>query len=72
MTLEDLNKLVENLVSKPTETDAIEFKINYSRKEDLGKLISALSNAASLYDRKSAFLAFGRHKTRSSYNKRQD
>ena len=59
MTLEDLNKLVENLVSKPTETDAIEFKINYSRKEDLGKLISALSNAASLYDRKSAFLAFG-------------
>ncbi|MEK7186325.1 MAG: RNA-binding domain-containing protein [Patescibacteria group bacterium] len=59
MNQEHLVKLLRNLVSLPKETEAVEFKENKFHEDIIGKMISALSNSANLYDRKSAFLVFG-------------
>jgi ATP-dependent DNA helicase RecG len=47
------------LISLPSETEWVEFKLNNHRPEDIGTYISALSNAAALHDKKTAFIAWG-------------
>jgi ATP-dependent DNA helicase RecG len=59
MEQERLEKILKFLVSLPKETETVEFKENNSRPEDIGKIISALSNSASLHEKKHAFLVFG-------------
>lgn len=59
MDQEQLEKLIKNLVSLPSETETVEFKENKFSEDDIGKRISALSNSANLHDIKNAFLVFG-------------
>ena len=54
-----LEKLIENLVSLPMETEIIEFKENNFNKDEIGKRISGLSNSANLHNKKFAYLVFG-------------
>ena len=55
----EFEKLLQNLVALPAETEIVEFKVNYIDKDEIGKRISALSNSANLYDKKDGFLVFG-------------
>jgi len=59
MNNDELKKLVEDLVSLSTELESVEFKVNNSNPETIGKYISALSNSACLYGDKKAYLVFG-------------
>jgi len=52
-------KLVDNLIKLPAETETVEFKVNNYNPEEIGKKISALSNSANLHDKKCAYLIFG-------------
>ncbi len=56
---EQLEKLLMNLVSLPSETETIEFKVDNINPEEIGKRISALSNSANLHDKKCAYIVFG-------------
>jgi len=47
------------LISLPSETEWVEFKLNDCRPEAIGAYISALSNAAALHDKKTAFIIWG-------------
>ena len=51
--------LVDELVGQPAETSWLEFKRNYNDPALIGKLISALSNAARFEGRETAFLLWG-------------
>ncbi len=59
MTDEKLTKLLEYLISFPSETEWLEFKQNNFNPEELGEYISALSNSACLYDQPRGYLVFG-------------
>ena len=59
MDQEQLEKLIKNLISLPSETETVEFKENKFNEDDIGERISALSNSANLHDKKNAFLVFG-------------
>ncbi len=52
-------KLVENLVASPAETSWLEFETNNSDPGMIGKMISALSNAALLDERDTAYVLWG-------------
>lgn len=54
-----LEKLLENLVALPVESEVVEFKINNSEPKGIGKWISALSNSANLHEKKRAYLVYG-------------
>lgn len=59
MEQQDFEKLIHDLTALPAETECVEFKVNNSSPLEIGKMISALSNAANLYDEKMAYLVFG-------------
>src|SRR3989338_8051593 len=59
MEQKDFEKLIKDLSALPTETESVEFKENHFTKEEIGKRISALSNAANLHDQKYGYLIFG-------------
>jgi len=59
MTSEDLNKLLDYLLSFPEETEWIEYKLNNFNPELIGEYISAISNAACLHDQTHGYLIFG-------------
>ncbi len=59
MNTVELHKLIENLISLPHEIETVEFKKNNSNKDEIGKRISALANAANLHETKKAYLVFG-------------
>ena len=52
-------ELVDELLKRQTETTWIEFKENLDDGEKIGRLISALSNAARLEEKDSAFVVWG-------------
>ena len=56
---EDAIKLVERLRKLPTETEWVEFKVDYFSFESIGEYISALSNSAALCDRERAYMLWG-------------
>jgi predicted HTH transcriptional regulator len=59
MNQEQLEKLIQNLVSLPSETETVEFKENNFNKEEIGTRISGLSNSANLKSEKFAYMVFG-------------
>ena len=59
MEQQDLEKLINDLVALPAETECVEFKGSNFNPSEIGKRISALSNSANLYDEKAAYLVFG-------------
>ena len=59
MSAERTRKLVDDLRAKPAETTWIEFKENNADGPLIGKLISALSNAARLADQHFAYVVWG-------------
>jgi len=64
MDQSQLEKLIEDLITLPKETETVEFKENYFNNNEIGKRISALSNSANLTDQKFSYLIFGiRNKT---------
>lgn len=59
MEQQELEKLINDLVALPAETECVEFKGSNFKPTEIGKRISALSNSANLYDEKAAYLVFG-------------
>ena len=57
MNEEGLVSLVNQLIQQPTESECVEFKENCGK--ELGEYISALANAAALYNKEEAYLIFG-------------
>ncbi len=51
--------LVHRLRSLPRETEWLEFKLNFSNNQEIGRYISALSNGAALNGKTSAYLVWG-------------
>lgn len=54
-----MSELLGQLLAEGRECEWLEFKKNNSNPEDIGKLSSALSNAALLCERPCGFLVFG-------------
>lgn len=59
MDIDQLEKLLKNLVLIPHETETVEFKENNFNQDEIGKRISALSNSVNLHDKKCAYMVFG-------------
>lgn len=57
--MQDLVKLVEELIKYPNETEWLEFKHNNFNPETIGEYISALSNSATLHDKEHAYIIWG-------------
>ena len=58
-TLERTRRLIDDLRARPAETSWLEFKENNADGPLIGKLVSALSNAARLADQHFAYLVWG-------------
>lgn len=54
-----LGGLLRELCKLPTETEWVEFKVNYADPEEIGEYISALSNAAALCGKTNGYLVWG-------------
>ena len=59
MTQEELTKLLNELRALPSETEWVEFKLNYVHPEEIGEYLSALSNSACLHNKEKGYLVFG-------------
>lgn len=59
MTQEELKKLLDELRALPSETEWVEFKVNYYEPQEIGEYISALSNSACLHQKDFGYLVFG-------------
>lgn len=55
----ELEKLLDELVALPHETEWVEFKIDQYDPQLIGEYISALSNSACLHGKDQAYLVFG-------------
>ena len=55
----DFKKLVDVLVTRPKETEWIEFKHNFHSKEEIGERISALANSAYLCNMPFGYIVYG-------------
>jgi ATP-dependent DNA helicase RecG len=55
----DLYKLLQSLIALPKENEWVEFKKNNFNPEEIGRLISALSNGALLHNQSNGYLVFG-------------
>lgn len=51
--------LIRQLCGLSRETEWVEFKVNYRKPEDIGKYISAMSNAAALNGKVNAYVMWG-------------
>ena len=54
-----IDKLIEDLIKLPKETEWVEFKKNNYNPHQIGKYISALSNSACLHNKNCGYLLFG-------------
>lgn len=61
--MENLELLVNQLITYPTETPWLEFKHDNYNPEMIGKNISALANSATLYEKDCAYMLWGIHDT---------
>lgn len=59
MSNEEIKKVIQNLLKLPSETEWAEFKHNFHSPEEIGQLLSALSNGACLNNKKHGYLVFG-------------
>ena len=55
----ELEKLMNELIALPHETEWVEFKLDRYDPQQIGEYISALSNSACLHGREAAYLVFG-------------
>ena len=51
--------LLDKLLSKPKETESVEFKENNADPQQIGEYISALSNAAALHGERVGYIIWG-------------
>ncbi|MDR0606226.1 MAG: putative DNA binding domain-containing protein [Bacteroidales bacterium] len=56
---ENFKELMDNLVKSSHENECLEFKHNFHSAEEIGELISALSNGACIQNQPYAYLVFG-------------
>lgn len=54
-----LNNILQRLVALPKENEWVEFKHNYHSEDEIGERISALANAAALFNKPFAYLVYG-------------
>lgn len=59
MKTEELQQLLKSLINQPSESEWLEFKLNYHSDTEIGERISALSNAACIHQQNYAYLVFG-------------
>jgi ATP-dependent DNA helicase RecG len=59
MTEKELYLLLENLVNQSKECEWLEFKENFHSPEEIGELLSALANGASLCNQRNGYLVYG-------------
>lgn len=59
MEYSDFKKLIDAHITKPHETEWLEFKHNFHTKEEIGQRISALSNSAFLANMPFGYIVFG-------------
>lgn len=59
MTELQLQRLLEELLKQPSESEWLEFKHNYHSDEEIGHRISALSNGACIHHQDYGYLVFG-------------
>ncbi|MBI9062558.1 MAG: putative DNA binding domain-containing protein [Marinilabiliaceae bacterium] len=55
----ELQELLKNLVKLPSESEWVEFKLNFHSAVEIGERISALSNGACLFNQHFGYLVFG-------------
>lgn len=53
------NTILQRLVALPKENEWVEFKHNYHSEDEIGERISALANAAALFNKPFAYLVYG-------------
>ncbi len=56
MKVEDI---VKDLIDLPHETEWIEYKVNFSNPEEIGKYISAISNSSAMIGKKNGYMVWG-------------
>ena len=59
MSEEQLIELVNNLVKQPSESEWVEFKLNFHSVDEIGERISSLSNGACIHNQDFGYLMFG-------------
>ena len=59
MDNQELINLINEIVKQPSESEWVEFKLNYHSAEEIGERISALSNGANLRNQNFGYLIFG-------------
>lgn len=57
--MENLDRLVTELLKLPRETQWVEFKCNNYDPRMIGEDISALANSATLYEKRCAYMIWG-------------
>jgi predicted HTH transcriptional regulator len=55
----ELEKLMDELIALPHETEWVEFKLDRYDPQQIGEYISALSNSACLHGKEAGYLVFG-------------
>ncbi len=55
----DIKEIIRNLINMPHEIEWVEYKANFFKPEEIGKYISAISNAASMAGRKCGYMVWG-------------
>lgn len=55
----EAEKIVEGLIELPHEIEWAEFKVNFFNPEEIGRYISAISNAAAMAGRKAGYMVWG-------------
>jgi len=59
MTEQQLKELLNELVKQPTESEWVEFKLNFHTEQEIGERLSALSNGACIHNKPFGYLVFG-------------
>ena len=59
MKEQELIELVNELVKQSTESEWVEFKLNFHSESEIGECISALANGAAIHNQEFGYLVFG-------------
>ena len=59
MNDQQLIELLNELVKQPTESEWVEFKLNFHSEQEIGERISALANGAAIHNQDFGYLVFG-------------
>ena len=56
MNEQQLKELLNELVKQPTESEWVEFKLNFHSEQEIGERLSALSNGACIHNKPFGYL----------------